>query len=130
MLQPVMLKKAEVKRFYEDLQDLVELTLKAFSNGLTSWKFLLHSERYKICQMLWRWKFQVLGNSFQKKILSWFFIVNKDHLILQLLILAFLHDILSYSYLHEIQDTYFNWEDQSIFEFSKQLTSNIVCYQG
>ena len=36
MLQPVMLKKAEVKRFYEDLQDLVELTLKAFSNGLTS----------------------------------------------------------------------------------------------
>ena len=28
--------KAEVKRFYEDLQDLVELTLKAFSNGLTS----------------------------------------------------------------------------------------------
>ena len=26
MLQPVMLKKAEVEQFYEDLQDLLELT--------------------------------------------------------------------------------------------------------
>lgn len=81
--------------------------------------------------MLWRWKFQVLGNSFSKeKILSGFFTVNGDHLILQLLILAFLYDILSYSYPHETQDTYFNWEDQSIYEFSNQLTDSIVCYQG
>ena len=28
MPQPVMLKKAEVERFYEDLQDLLELTPK------------------------------------------------------------------------------------------------------
>ena len=28
MLQPVMLKKAEVEQFYEDLQDLLELTPK------------------------------------------------------------------------------------------------------
>ena len=28
--------EAEVEQFYEDVQDLLELTLKAFSNGLTS----------------------------------------------------------------------------------------------
>ena len=28
--------EAEVEQFYEDLQDLLELILKAFSNGLTS----------------------------------------------------------------------------------------------